>query len=208
MTDPPGALAVDPQSLFLIVSSGQAPGIRVFAIGDASGALTEVEGSPFGTAHVHGGATAFSQVGNFVYNGGMGVHGFTYDTATGAMTEIDGSPFGQAMSDPMAGDIATDSMGGFVLAVHTFNQTLSAFTMNQGTGRLARVPQSPFPAAPSPYSVGIDPSDRFAFVGNDDVDRISVFSIEATPGDGLRQVTASPFFVHGLQPEFAFVRFP
>jgi hypothetical protein len=58
-----------------------------------------------------------------------------------------------------------------------------------------------------PYSVGIDPTDRFLLVGNDDADEVSVFSINATPGDGLRQVPGSPFAAHGLQPEFAFVRF-
>ena len=162
---------------------------------------------PFGAATVQGGGIAFSQVGQFVYNGGNGVNAFRYDITSGAMTAIDGSPFGQALSDSTAVNIATDSEGGYVFAVHTFLQTLSAFTLDQGTGRLSRIPQSPFSAAPSPYSIGVDPSDRFAFVGNDDADEVSVFSIEATPGDGLRHVAGSPFIVHGLQPEFAFVRF-
>jgi 6-phosphogluconolactonase (cycloisomerase 2 family) len=206
-TDQPAVLAVDPQSRFLFASSGTAAGIRVFSIGDTSGALVEVSGSPFGKTTAFGGGIAFSQVGHFLYNGGTGVNAFLYDDSSGAMTEIEGSPFGQAQSDPTAIDIATDSMGGYVFAVHTAMHTLSAFTMDQGTGKLARIPQSPFDAAPSPYSIGVDPSVRFLLVGNDDADEVSVFSIEATPGDGLRQVAHSPFTVHGLQPEFAFVQF-
>jgi 6-phosphogluconolactonase len=182
-------------------------GIRVFAIGDTSGALTEVTGSPFGKTRAFGGGIAFSQVGHFLYNGGNGVNAFLYDDTSGAMTEIEGSPFGSALSDATAVNVATDSEGGYVFAVHTGMQTLSAFTMDQGTGKLSRIPHEPFDAAPSPYSLGVDPTDRFLLVGNDDADEVSVFSIEATPGDGLRQVAKSPFTVHGLQPEFAFVRF-
>jgi 6-phosphogluconolactonase (cycloisomerase 2 family) len=207
-TDQPAVLAVDPESHFLFASSEAAPGIRVFAIGDATGDLTEVSGSPFGKSTVFGGGIAFSQVGHFVYNGGNGVNGFLYDTTSGAMTDLEGSPYGQALSDPTAMDIATDSMGGYVFAVHTSKEIISAFTMDQDRGKLSRIPDSPFPGAPLPYSLAIDPSVRFLFVGNDDADEISVYTIEATPGDGLRPVAKSPFAVHGLQPEFAFVQFP
>src|SRR5262249_41521040 len=140
--DYPATLAVDPQSRLLFVSSRVAPGIRVFAIGDTSGALTEVSGSPFGTATAFGGGIAFSKVGNFVYNRGNGLNAFLYDVESGAMPDIEASPFGQPLSAPPAVNIATDSTGSYVFAVHTAMQTLSAFTMDQGTGRLSRIPQS------------------------------------------------------------------
>jgi 6-phosphogluconolactonase len=203
--DTPAVLAVDPSSRFLYVSSNSAAGIRGFAIGDPSGQLVEMQGSPFGVATVHGGGFAFAPTGRLLYSGGSGISGFRYDAVTGVLTDIPGAPLGPAESDSTAVDIATDVSGQHVYAVSMGAQTLSAYTVEPTTGALTALPGSPYAVAPSPYSVGVDPSGRFIYVGND---AVQVTGLKPSVGDGgLLPLTGSPFPFGGPQPEFAFVRF-
>jgi 6-phosphogluconolactonase (cycloisomerase 2 family) len=48
--------------------------------------------------------------------------------------------------------------------------------------------------------VATDPSGRFVYVGNDDSDLVSAYSVDQTSG-ALSPVSGSPFPVPGLQPE-------
>ena len=55
-----------------------------------------------------------------------------------------------------------------------------------------------------PYSVAIDPTGRFVYVGNDDADQVSAFSIERATGK-LQSIMGTPVTVHGLQPEMVVI---
>jgi 6-phosphogluconolactonase len=67
---------------------------------------------------------------------------------------------------------------------------------------LTAVPGSPFDGRPAPYSVAIDPAGRFVYVGNDDANQLSAFSLDAATGT-LNPIAGSPFTANGLQPEIA-----
>src|SRR5580698_2137193 len=69
---------------------------------------------------------------------------------------------------------------------------VSAFTINTGTGALATVPGSPFPAGNSPDSIAVDPTGRFAYVSNQTDSTVSAFTIDRGTG-ALQAVTGSPF---------------
>ena len=68
---------------------------------------------------------------------------------------------------------------------------------------LGAVDGSPYNLQGMPYSVAIDPTGRFADVGNDDAEQVWAFSIERA--SGKLQSIGSPVTVHGLQPEMVFI---
>jgi DNA-binding beta-propeller fold protein YncE len=199
-----GTLAIEPSGRFLYHTSAGA-GVRGFSI-DASGALHEIAGSPFGGTGVGGGAMAFHPGGAFMYNAGRDLNGFRVDAQTGALTSLPGSPFATGVgSDPTATPVAVDPRGRYVYVTTAFTappatDTVSAYAIDAATGALTAVPGSPFPARAYAYSVATDPSGRFVYVGNDDSDLVSAYSVDQTSG-ALSPVSGSPFPVPGLQPE-------
>lgn len=105
-------LAVDPAGKFLFVTETGVNGVRVLSIA-ATGALTEVSGSPFQTG-LGPSAVLVDSTGAYVYvtNQTDGtVSGFTLDS-TGALTEIAGSPFATgAQPSDLAEDTAHTHIG-------------------------------------------------------------------------------------------------
>jgi len=81
--------------------------------------------------------------------------------------------------------------GGDSLSKHVY-----AFAINIATGALTAVAGSPFDAEWGPNFVAVDPSGKFAYVGNSSSfyfsDNVSAFSINARTG-ALKAVASSPF---------------
>jgi DNA-binding beta-propeller fold protein YncE len=59
---------------------------------------------------------------------------------------------------------------------------VSAYTIDATTGVLSAIPGSPFAAGTAPFSVAVDPSDKFTYVANWGSNNISVFKIDPTIG--------------------------
>jgi 6-phosphogluconolactonase (cycloisomerase 2 family) len=158
----------------------------------------EVESSPFVTT-LFGGQMVLHPNGNYLYDGAFGVHALSVDTTTGKLDELAGSPHPGAASDNNAADIAFDPLGQYLYA-SSGTGTVTAYKIDAATGAFGDVPMSPVDAMPLPYALAVDPTGRFVYVGNDDVNQVSVFSIERTSGS-LTAITGPPIVEHGAQPE-------
>jgi 6-phosphogluconolactonase len=88
------------------------------------------------------------------------------------------------------------------VANYTSNN-VSAFTINPSTGALTPVTDSPFLAGEFTgdftFSVTVDPSGKFAYVGNYNSNSISAFTINANTG-ALTAISGSPFAA-GASPQ-------
>jgi 6-phosphogluconolactonase (cycloisomerase 2 family) len=86
----PSFLVVETSGQYLYVGTTMA--IHIFSINSSSGALTEVQNSPFPANLAT--ASVADPVGPFLYTAdATGVHGFQIDLQTGLLNELPGSPF-------------------------------------------------------------------------------------------------------------------
>jgi 6-phosphogluconolactonase (cycloisomerase 2 family) len=136
--------------------------------------------------------------GRFAYAvGSGGVSAYTINASTGTLTLV-GSPYeSPAGTNPVS--ITVDPSGRFAYvvnqAVSGLGDSVSAYTIDGGTGALTSVNGSPFPTGEGPASMAIDPTGRFAYVNNEDDSPggdISGYTIN--PGTGaLTAMAGSPF---------------
>ena len=70
--------------------------------------------------------------------------------------------------------------------------SVSAYTIDPGSGILAQIPDSPFPAGTNSHSVVADPTGHFLYVANHDSNDVSAYTIDAQSG-ALTQIAGSPF---------------
>jgi 6-phosphogluconolactonase len=205
----PYAGVIDPTGQYLLVtdSFGNNPtggDVSVYAIDAASGALTEVAGSPF-AADANPTQILFTHSGQFVYvtNPGLGaVTGFSFSTATGALTPVPGTP---AFSGSGAAALAVDAEDQFLYVANPsasnlppYQATLgniSAFSIDSSTGALTPILGSPFTSisGSGPAAIAVDPSGRFVFAATPGSSN-SVWCFSITPTNGaLVEVANSPF---------------
>ncbi len=209
----PAFIAADPSGRFVYVTLAGELGIRGYRVDQDSGALTELDDSPFAKTDlpvgdlVFGGAMVFKPSGDFLYTVGGGLNVFSINDASGALTLVDGSPFTlDVQSDPNAPNIAIDPQGRYLYATRfLLNNHISGFAIDDASGKLEPVPGSPFTGA-SPYSIAVDPSGHFVFVG-DDAPQISVYSLSRANG-ALTKLPDSPFMFGGLEPKLVFATLP
>jgi len=206
--DHPAFLAVDPSGQFLYLTSRAEPGIRGYRINGATGALLELAGSPFATADlpagdaVMGGGIVFKPSGDFMYTSGGGLNAFAMDRVTGQLALVAGSPFTlDVQSDPNAPNIAIDPLGEYLYATHfLLSQNISGFAI-LSSGALEPIPNMPF-KGDNPYSIALDPSGRFVFVGVDGP-TLAVYRLTRATGF-LTPVEGSEFQFGGLEPKIVF----
>ena len=138
----------------------------------------------------------FAYVAN---EGSNNVSAYTINRTTGVLSPVPGSPFA-AGSFPFS--VVVDPTGKFAYVVNRCGNVfcsvgnVSAYTIDSTTGALSPVPGSPFAAGSQPISVAVDPSGKFAYVGNQFVfsaiGNISAYTIDSTTG-ALTPVPGSPF---------------
>jgi YD repeat-containing protein len=93
--------------------------------------------------------------------------------------------------------IVTDSAGKFAFVTNSNSDSISAFTINPGSGGLTPVAGSPFAVVPGassaqiPQAVAVDPMGRYLYCANRAGASISGFAINATTG-ALTLVPGSP----------------
>jgi 6-phosphogluconolactonase len=209
----PDAAVIDPSGKYLLVTNSVnfTGSVSVYSIDGGSGALTEVQGSPF-FANSSPTEILFTHSGNFVYvtNPGIGmVTGFRFDpTAAAILTPVPNSPFPSAAQGGAAA-LAVDGGDRFLYVANPSaanpppNQAtvgnISGFIINPNTGELSDVLGSPFTATngKSPTAITVDPSGRFVYAVTEGSSfSIWCFSITSAIGQTNGQlvaVTGSPF---------------
>jgi 6-phosphogluconolactonase (cycloisomerase 2 family) len=129
-------------------------GIAAFAVDSATGALSDIAGSPFATTNQPF-SLAIGASGKFIYSiaGGSNstIEGFSIDSGTGGLTPLVVSPF--AMPSSLS-SLAVDSSGRFLYATANAT-TLSAsmilgFAIDPSSGDLTALSTSPYPAVAFP----------------------------------------------------------
>jgi 6-phosphogluconolactonase len=175
--------------------------VFAYTINATSGALTQVNGSPFGQGTASG-DMAVDPTGKFAYvtnldsyTGVAGVSGYAINAANGALTQVNGSPF-QASFGPLG--VAVDPTGKFAYVTNIGLGTsgnpgsISAYRVKVVSGALTQVKGSPFAAGTSPFNVAVDPTGKFTYVINLYSNDVSAYRIDARSG-ALTQVAGSPF---------------
>src|SRR6185369_6854573 len=113
----PAYVAAEPSGHFLYVTQNGVFGIRGYSIDQTSGALSELETSPYGSTQVFAGAIAFHPGGGFLFTSGAGLNAFAIDASSGALTLVEGSPFSSAVgSDPSASNLTVEPRGKYLYA--------------------------------------------------------------------------------------------
>lgn len=99
----------------------------------------------------------------------------------------------QAGTSPWS--VTIDPSGKFAYVANNFNgalgNSISAYTINVGTGVLTAVAGSPFVAGVSPISVTIDPTGKFAYAANYGSSDVSAYLINTSTG-ALTPIDADP----------------
>ena len=124
----------------------------------------------------------------FVSNTGSGSVSAMAMDSSGFLSLVAGSPFPAGAG---AEFLAFDSVHKFLFVSNQNANTVSAFSVNTGTGQLTAVPGSPFATGARPTGIAVDPAGKFVFVANQAADSISVFSIGAN--GSLSSAAGSPF---------------
>lgn len=191
------AVTTDPSGRFAYAANEGSNSVSAYTIDASTGALTAVSGSPY-PAGAGSDAVAVDPSGRFVYvaNGGSGnpnipsLSAYTINTSTGALTAVSGSPYATGGATTTSVSVTVDPTGQFVyvsnMSLILQSGSISAFTINAGTGALTTVTGSPFGGVSSPNSVAVDASGRFAYVANEGTINfsyvISAFEIAPTTG--------------------------
>jgi 6-phosphogluconolactonase (cycloisomerase 2 family) len=196
----PHAAVIDPSGDYLLVTNSLSNNISVFQIDSSSGALAEVQGSPF---YANASPTELVFAGQFVYvtNPGLGrVTGFSF--ANGVLTQVPDSPFFSG-----AGASALVESGTYLYVVNpsATNPTLPNTTGNiagfniGSNGSLTSIVGSPFASVEGsgPSAITVDPFNRFVYAVTPQASAsIWCFSIGPLNGQ-LTEVAGSPFNLAG-----------
>jgi 6-phosphogluconolactonase (cycloisomerase 2 family) len=195
----PQFLAISPTQGFLYVSNGAAGNISAFAIG-ASGALTELAGSPFSLgAGATAAGLAIDPKGQFLYAADSANNAIaSFNVAGGPLSPVGSFPAG---AKPVA--VTVDNTSSFVYSANQGSNDVSAF--KAASGALTQVAGSPFLVQPTgsigtpePIFLTVDVSNTFLYVANFGSSSISAFGIKSSDGT-LGLITNSPFF-QGIAP--------
>ena len=208
----PSLVTIDPAGHFLYVAKATSPGtISAFAIDADTGALAEIAGSPFPAGDwsrsfrvtpsgIFGYGTAQTQVLSYQVN-----------PVTGALSQIGGI----TPNDGGGGiGVAMDPGGRFLYApnyVWSSSTTVSAFSLDAGTGALTEVTGSPFAADGGASWAVVDPSGKYAYVANLESSTVVAYSIDQDSGALTRVgsyaagATASDFVTADPSGQFVYV---
>lgn len=187
---------------FLFSVNYNANAVDVFAIATATGELTQgVIGSPFAT-DTQPYSLAIDPSGKVLYTANIGpakagsISAFTLDLSTGVLTPVTGSPY----AIPVVNNITVDSQSQYLMVTESAGIAVYPI-VNTATGVLnASIAGSPFATGTNPYSVSVDLTDQFVYVGNDGSANISQFTFNPTTGV-LTSVAGSPVAA-GANPDF------
>jgi len=194
-------------SEFAYVSNEDSNNLNAYSISAATGALTQVTGSPFaGDTGPRG--VAVNPSGTFLYmanESSNDVSAYTIDASSGALTPVAGSPFpaGTGSCEELSATsacgprgVAVDPTGNFVYVANELSNNVSAFSFDANSGVLTLLAGSPFAdtseGPTGPRGVAVDPSGKYVYVTNHTSNDVAAYSI--TPATGaLTPIQGSPF---------------
>jgi 6-phosphogluconolactonase (cycloisomerase 2 family)/PKD repeat protein len=199
---PAGGFGFLPTSNPENANSTEAGIVTVYALDPNTGALTSSNTFPSQVQNPM--AAAVDPLGRYLYvfgseagapNAPFQVAGFSVNQETGALSPLPGSPFpAETQVSPTA--MAVSPSGRFVYATGssamTGAATISVFSIDENSGALSELFNSPFSAGPatsSAVSMSLDPFGAFAYVlraaASSDTavqQRIQVFSLDPASG--------------------------
>lgn len=184
----PVGVAVDPLGRFVYVAHHDSGSVGVFSIG-AQGQLTPVADSPFSTAF----GTWTIEVhpsGQFIYanarSGDAETFGFSV-SASGTLTPVPGSPYSGFTSNTHGSEITPD--GKYLYVQSNGTGEIAAFEINQSTGALIAVSNSPFLG--SHIAAATDPRGDFLYtVASSDANSVQTYTI--APNGTLTALATAP----------------
>jgi 6-phosphogluconolactonase len=178
------AASVDRMNHVLYVTSTIVSSISPIPVSVTTGALPAPAGQYFtGAGPI---AVTVDPGGRFVYTANEGDNDVSVFSIGGAaasnpvLTPVGGSPFPVGRT-PYA--IATDPSGNHVYVANRDDSTVSAFSLDAGTGALTEIPGSPFPLVSwdqLPVSLTVHPSGKYLLVGT--AQDVTAYSIDAATG--------------------------
>ena len=162
------AVAVDPTSRYVYVANTYGGptnqgSVSVYTIDAATGALSEISGSPY-AVNYNPGSIAVDPAGKFIFlTGSSGEVGFATDSATGALTPVAGSPLPPGT---VGTGIALNPTQPF--AYSTYDSTgavgLASYSVNTSTGAFSNIANIAYPAAVEIGPIAVDPTGKFVYV--------------------------------------------
>jgi 6-phosphogluconolactonase (cycloisomerase 2 family) len=208
--NPAAAIVVDPTGKFVFTANEIDDSVSGYAINTVTGALTKVQGSPFGTGGDPN-SIAADPLGRFLYvsnESSKNVSGYAIDSVTGRLTALPGSPY-PVGAVPQS--ISVDPSGHFVYTTNFdaqpgdfSNNTLTTFSIDQNTGALTsagvtrgREDPSAMAFIKGPPPVTYTPT--FAYTANHGSNDLSGFQIDSANG----QLAAFGAFPAGSTPRSA-----
>jgi 6-phosphogluconolactonase (cycloisomerase 2 family) len=184
-------MAIDPTGQFLYIAGNT---LGAYSIDEINGALTAISGSPYSLTFAANGAT-IDPTGKFLYlsTAGPGVITYSINPATGALSpiRIEGALGKQVQALTIAtGNKEVVYTPKFAYVTNQGDQTISEWTINDGTGALKPVAGSPVFDKNGPQLIAAAPSGAFVYTGNAN-NSISEYKVNATNG-ALSRVSGSP----------------
>ncbi len=206
--------ALHPNGKFIYVrysvpAQTSASGLGVFAIDAASGALSQVAGSPFDvTANPM--ALAFDPTGGYLYASHVRVdnvpeyemRGYHVNGSTGALSPVAGSPFSSSLYPyPFALDV--DGSGQYLYVTSLNSNQLTSYRIDSGDGSLSLLSGAPTNVGSTPTFVTVEEDTtplqlKSKFVYSTDAvgDFIHIFSLD---DDGMLAQSTAPV-IAGADP--------
>jgi 6-phosphogluconolactonase len=195
------------EQLFAAIPNAGDNSLSVYLVNQSTGEFTQISGSPFHFPAGNGPYTiAFSPIvennlfaatPNF---GDTSVSIYVVNQSTGGFTPAPGSPFSSGSAPYGASFSPVVSNNNLFVAATNFNDgTISVYLVNQSTGTLTEVPDSPFPtgsgSGSQPIGIAFSPlafGKLFLAVTNSADSTLSMYIVDQTTGT-LTQVPGSPF---------------
>ena len=120
------------------------------------------------------------------------IQSLSVNTTTGAVSQLAGIGSGSTPGPANPGVIVADPLGRFIYVSDVEAGRIEVFSIDQGSGRLTQVANSPFPTlGQQPYGMAADSTGNFLFVANSNSDTISSFTVGSS--GALTPVAGSPF---------------
>jgi len=184
----PQSVTFTPNGLFLATANVYSNSVSVFGVNDMTGALTPVVQSPATNADTgtEPYSAAFSPSGGLlaVPNDGAGtVSMFLVNDMTGALTPVTQSPASNADVGASPVAVAFSPSGGLLAVANSESSALSIFQVNQTTGALTPVTQTPASNADTGGSTGVAfNAGGGLLAASNAAGSVSVFQVNATTG--------------------------
>jgi 6-phosphogluconolactonase len=194
----PASVAVDPSGRFVFTGNTTSGDVSSFKLNSSSGALTALAPGPIRARRSPASLVVSSGSSNITYKPSFAFvadfEGFSgavpvlsVNATSGALTTVSGSPFGTGT--PRA--IAVSPNGKLVYTANSDGtNTVGEYTVNPTTGALTSV--GTIATGNSPYSVAVDPSNRFVYAVGINGPGVYAYTINAASGV-LTLISGSPF---------------